>query len=75
MAMNVARRSDGLLSAKQTVTLLGLMKQYPRGRQAEHLLRDLAALFPAVWSKGRNTIALLQTMNVVSERDGLVWIF
>jgi hypothetical protein len=70
--MNVARRADGLLSAKQTVTLLGLMEQHPIGRHEESLLQDLAASYPAIWSRGRNTIALLRTMEVIEERDGLI---
>ena len=70
--MNVARRSDGLLSARQTIALLGLMKDRRYGRQEEHLLQDLAASYPAVWSKGRNTIALLREMNFISERDGVI---
>jgi len=70
--MNVARRSDGLLSAKQTIALLGLMKHRPYGRPAENLLQDLAASYPAVWSKGRNTVALLRRMNFITERDGLI---
>lgn len=72
MPMNVARRSDGLLSAKQTLALLGLMEQQPVGRQEQHLLKDLAAFYPSIWSKGRNTIAFLRLMNVIVEREGLL---
>jgi len=70
--MNVARRADGLLSAKQTIALLRSLERYPLGRQEENLLRDLAAFYPSIWSKGRNTIAFLCNASVLKERDGLI---
>jgi Domain of unknown function (DUF3883) len=70
--MNVAKRADGLLPAKQTIALLEVMERYPRGLQENNLLQDLAAFYPPIWSRGRNTITLLRTMAVIKERDGLI---
>ena len=57
--MNVARRADGLLSARQTLALLALVGQRAAGYAEEQALRDLAAIEHASRSRANNTIILL----------------
>lgn len=68
--MSAARRSDGLLSAEQTLALLSIIARSARGDSADRFLRDLTASYPAAWSKGRNTLSLLGEMNIVSSEEG-----
>jgi len=67
--MNVARRADGLLSARQTLALLALVGQRAAGYAEEQALRDLAAIEHASRSRANNTIILLAEAGAL-ERDG-----
>lgn len=69
MPMNVARRADGLLSARQTLALLEVVGQRAAGCVEEQALRDLAAIEHASRSRASNTIALLTEIGAL-ERDG-----
>jgi len=68
--MNVARRADGLLSAKDTAALLELLQAHPDGRSEKLIIADLAALLPVSWSRSHNTITLLREHGVLAETDG-----
>src|ERR1700754_1092327 len=67
--MNVVRRADGLLPARQTMALLALVSQRAAGYVEEQALRDLAAIEHASRSRASNTIALLAEAGAL-ERDG-----
>lgn len=68
--MNIARRSDGLLSARQTVGLLRLVEANGWDMRAEQLLRDFAASHPGAWSRARNTLAFLCELGILEEDSG-----
>lgn len=70
--MSVGRRSDGLLSARQTVGLLGLIEANQSETQTEQLLRDFAASHAGTWSKARNTLAFLCELGILEEDSGHV---
>lgn len=65
--MSIGRRSDGLLSARQTVSLLGLIEANRPETQMEQLLRDFAASHAGTWSKVRNTLAFLCELGILEE--------
>lgn len=68
--MNVARRSDGLLTARQTLALLTLVDSRGDGCGEEQALADLAATEPVSWSKARNTIVMLRRLKTLGGPSG-----
>ena len=68
--MRLERRSDGLLSAKQTLSLLELVRDGDQeGVTKEGLINSLAALTPISWSRAANTIVKLCDYEVISTSE------
>lgn len=65
--MNVARPSDGLLPAKQTLRLVELLSRRLGGAAEDQIIRDLAASTPISWARARNTIHKLSGYGVISK--------
>ena len=63
--MNAARPSDGLLAANATITLIELLAERRLPAEVDQLLRDLAAIAPISWSRGKNTIAKLSDYGLI----------
>lgn len=72
--MNAVRRSDGLLSASQTIALLELIARHGDGCSESQVLRNLAAVAAASWSKARNTLSMLSTLGMLQLDDGQIQI-
>lgn len=70
--MSTARRSDGLLSARQTIGLLRLIEENRSETQTEQLLRNFAASHAGAWSRARNTVAFLCELEILEEDSGHV---
>src|SRR5689334_14677839 len=68
--MSVVRRTDGLLSGLQTISLLALLKSHGEGKPEDHLLRNLAALHSSSWSRAANSILFLRELDALVEQDG-----
>ena len=64
--MSVARPSDGLLTASQTMALVGLIGLTSEGRAKDHILRDMSALYPATKARAHNTLMLLERFEIVT---------
>ncbi len=63
--MKTARRSDGLLTSNETITLIELLEEKKTPTTGEKLLRELAAVRPILWTRARNTIAKLSSYGLV----------
>jgi len=67
--MNVARQGDGLLSAGQTIALLGIISQAGNGITAERAARDLSVRRAASHAKTHNSIAMLMAADLLARED------
>lgn len=70
--MNVARRSDGLLSAEQLAMLLGLVGR--GAARTRDLCQSLRALAGAAAARTENTLEVLREIGVAT-RDNDIWSF